>query len=328
MKPSRSALLLLCFALTACPAADPPQAPPPQPPSEPGPTPDPGPADELTQLGVVRFADLKDAGVETSTRTSSGVFFEIAATPVDAIENFELVEECFVEAYTFDLPVEPPPAEEPVVWLDAGPQLTATAAGSTYAVLEKVEEGGDVVYLTTFDAVLPPLPTAAFTLEIPGAEFPAWTATVSGAAADLRLTSPEGLETITPETTFGWEAAAADDALAYLTLYATQTLSDTRGVDVFCVLEDDGAFSFSPQTRADMQTNGFTAGTLFFGARTLERVEVQGDAALILSTEELTLYDLGGVQPFARERARRERYGLQSQYEDLLRGRRPLFGRE
>jgi len=60
---------------------------------------------------------------------------------------------------------------------------------------------------------------------------------------------------------------------------------------VFCFLEDDGSFSFSPQTQAEMQENGFSSGALALSSRTTQRAEVEGDAALILSVSRNTFYN-------------------------------------
>ena len=41
-------------------------------------------------------------------------------------------------------------------------------------MLEKTEEGGGIFYASDFEQNLPPLPSAAFSVMVPGAAFPEW----------------------------------------------------------------------------------------------------------------------------------------------------------
>ena len=274
-------LALLTLLLTACPAAETPG---------PGPNPDPGqptPGQTVTQVGVVTFSEIGGAGLSEPFRSGNGSFFSISETPASSYNNAGTTDVCFVAQ---DSPTNEPPTEEPepIQSLDAGAQITAAAGAETYAVLEKNEAAGNIFYSSNDAQNLPPLPTSTLTVTVPGAAFPAFTADAPAAGAALEFSSPADLTNITPASTFSWTSTPA--AGTYLILVIYQQLGGENRVDVSCVLQDDGSFSFSPETRAEMQANGFTSGALLSGTRTSSRVEVRGDAALILNVSKSISY--------------------------------------
>jgi len=151
---------LLVLLLTACPAAGTPNP-------GPDPNPDPGPAPEetVTRAGIVSFSEISGAGSEEPLRGGSASFFTVPETPASDYDDLTPDDLCVVVQNS---PNEEPPTGEPgeeATFLDAGEQITATSAGEPYAVLEKTEQDGNVVYSTDFEQNLPPLPSSAFTVE-------------------------------------------------------------------------------------------------------------------------------------------------------------------
>jgi len=289
--PFLLACVLLTLLLTACPAAETP-GPGPEPEPEPG----PGPGETVTQVGFVSFSEASGLGSEEPLRSGFAFFSPTPATPASDYTDLGVEDTCFVAQGS---PGEPPTGEPaPAESLDAGEQITATSGGETYAVLEKTEEGGGVFYTSNFEQNLPPLPSAAFSVEVPGAAFPAFSADAPGAGAALAFTSPEDLTSITPASTFSWAATPVAGASTYVTLFAAQGLEGDDGVSVLCVLEDDGSFSFSAETQAEMQANGFTSGALTLGGRTVSRAETERDATLVVSVSRSSFY--GAAQPLSR----------------------------
>lgn len=208
-------LALLTLLLTACPAAE---TPGPGPEPEPG----PGPGETVTRVGFVSFSEVAGSGPGEPLRSGFAFFAPTPATPASDYTDLGVDDTCFVAQGS---PGEPPTEEPaPAESLDAGEAVTATSGGETYAVLEKTEESGDIFYASDFEQNLPPLPSAAFSVMVPGAAFPAFSADAPGAGAALAFTSPEDLASITPASTFSWAAAPVTGAAAYVTLFAAQGL--------------------------------------------------------------------------------------------------------
>lgn len=159
---------------------------------------------------------------EEPLRSGFAFFSPTPATPASDYTDLGVEDTCFVaQGSPGELPTEEP---EPVESLDAGEQITATSGGETYTVLEKTEEDGGIFYASDFEQNLPPLPSTAFSVEVPGAAFPAFTADGPGAGAALTFTSPEDLTSITPASTFSWATAPVAGAATYVTLFAAQGL--------------------------------------------------------------------------------------------------------
>lgn len=280
---------LLTFFLVACPAAETPRT---------GSIPEPAPEQAITEEGIITFVETSGATPEGTFQSGIGAFSTVPEVPVSNY-NRAPGDICIVSS-PFD---EPPPTEEPeVTSLDAGAEITATSGGATYAVLTRTEFDGTFTYSNDPNQNLPPLPQTAVSVTVPGAAFPAFTADAPVAGAALSFTSPADPGAISPESTFSWTPAPVANASTSVSFLAQQSLDAMTSVSVSCSLVDDGTFSFSAETRADMELKGFILGELVQAGRTTSRTHFQGNAALVISITRDAYVDSEGTLGSAEAR--------------------------
>ncbi len=131
----------------------------------------------------------------------------------------------------------------PAQSISAGSNLTVSSAFGTYADLVQQETDGAINY--TVNNPLP-RPPNGLTLDIPGATFPRFSAVSIPDLQDLVVSSPAAGEVLRSDTTITWTAASnSPDSRLLLT-------ASDADVTVNCSLADDGSFTFSAATQAQL----------------------------------------------------------------------------
>jgi hypothetical protein len=161
----------------------------------------------------------------------------------------------------------------PAQSVSAGSNLLFSSAAGSYADLAQQISVDNITYST--DSALP-RPPNGLTLDIPGDDFPAFTAVQIPDLQDLQIIAPATGEPLRSDTTITWNAAT-DAANSRLIL----TASDAD-VTIDCSLADDGSFSFSAATQAEL-------GELFAASNiSIRRQNVtsptRGDSGLVIIT--------------------------------------------
>ncbi len=134
---------------------------------------------------------------------------------------------------------------------------------------------------------LPALPSG-LTVDVPGASggFPAFSGTPFPTTPQaVTLTAPAD-GSVTSSTTFAWSSPSNDPN----TLVLIGGVQPSPAASFVCFARDDGSFSFSSATQAQLATAGFTQGQLNHTGRFAVRTTVQGDA--VLNTYILNLQPL------------------------------------
>ena len=135
------------------------------------------------------------------------------------------------------LPVPTGVSLEPI---DAGETvLLSTSAGDGYATLEG--RAADTFYTVSSDVTPPsgPVPTE-LVADVPGGDFPAFAGVALPAVETLAGASPSGLETITRDTRFVWEAGGAPGARIRIESSTAGGFFLDDSVDVDCLVADTG----------------------------------------------------------------------------------------
>jgi hypothetical protein len=163
--------------------------------------------------------------------------------------------------------------------LDAGDAVIFKNATTTLFTLKRQALGSGQT--TTTYAFIPTGQPFTFpelggaTLEIPGATngFPAMTATMPAALAAFTFAPSVD---ITKDTAFAWTGATTG---AYMS-FQLQSGTSPNQVFVSCFVKDTGSFSFSSATKVEMDSKGFTSGTIGLAGKTKYATKAQGDALL------------------------------------------------
>lgn len=273
MKPLRLVLtyVFVSVLLSACSRSD---TPPVAVPDSPAPgTPAPAP---ITSLGVVSL-EVFELGV-----LASGTFVK-TATPLDVTAGnpyAALLDQCTVISRgdkPVALPGETPPDAQP---LGAGDKVMIENGDAAYLELTKDPSADLVSYTGSTETALPETP---LTLEIPGEAFPAFSDVPLETIPPFDLTEPTNTSAITPETVFRWEGSSSNGVIS---LQMTRTQSNTS---LSCFAKDDGEFSFSDATKAELTEIGFRRGQLNPPARLAARYDVRDGAALLVITKQREL---------------------------------------
>jgi hypothetical protein len=241
----------------------------------------PGGTTKIKQLGSVSLTETTAQGI--TTRGASGSFFEYSEA-VDVPNNPQFLDEdtCVIVTVAED-EIPPTTPEGPTATsLDAGEALTLN--DGDYSTLLKQVFEDSIVYLSDVSTPLLPFPTSV-TLDIPGATngFPAFeNVTFPSIPAAFTLTEPSDPSTVTKATTFAWTGAASSDSV--MQLVGSGPGSGDIEVVFSCVASDDGSFSFPAQAQSQLDALGFTTGSLSFANRSAIKQEVDGEAALYVST--------------------------------------------
>ena len=266
-------LSLFCLGLlAACSAVDI------TPPSNPENPDNPGDSEDFIKGGGVGLTEITVPGVPRPVPIAgSGTFFEFAGDFSAPSDPYAAIRDTCVVGSGGGTPTPPdpvpPPSGEPTS-LDAGASLSVKQGDSVY--LELTKQGTNPIsYVGSTPASLP---DAELTLDIPGAEFPAMSASF-GNVARFELTGPTDKSAMTRDTTFTWTSSSAGVVLL------TMSQSDATGsVNVFCFAADDGSFSFSAQTKAELDAAELSRMQLNSGGRLVWRLEQKDDTFLSLTT--------------------------------------------
>ncbi|MFN2322379.1 MAG: hypothetical protein ABR510_05410 [Trueperaceae bacterium] len=240
---------------------------------------------DVERLGFVIVSETGPSGARTVNASGT---FELREEPVtDALLEDAFggaPDTCTVTASPGAGPVpdEPAAAGTP---LNAGEPLTVRAAGGAYAELVATELGR---YGLGASAPTSPLPSAALTLDVPGAGFPAFSAAPFADTAPFVLGASVEPEAVTADTAFAWTAGASAGSVALL------VGGDANAVFA-CVLADDGAFAFDDATRDALDDAGFAIGALQAAGRLTLEAHVEGDALLLLGVLRLESYGTAGT---------------------------------
>ena len=245
-------------------------------------------AGEATLLGLVDIALLDDVGPgqEPGVDTVYAGFRRFASTEdLDTVLSFirpAAPDMCVLredDGFTaFD---RAPP-------VDAGEVLVFTSSAGTWAELSRIDGEEGIEYVEPENSegsiVLPGSVPAGLVLDIPGADFPAFTAVPIPAVTPLDEIAPGRSSSSAAVTdTFTWDAA--DDPMSVVRFDFLVPIDDSgdNGLRSFaCIAEDDGTFAIPPDTLAAL---GADASTNFLVTVTREtlQVERQGNALLLTS---------------------------------------------
>lgn len=220
-----------------------------------------------------------------------GFFLRFPGTipALDAIEGFQpALDTCEVDTFTFsDIP-DDFDFDFEFQALSAGEQLVFTGPGGTYVELprEQLQFEGTlfIAYQLDGESLPGPVPSG-LTLDIPGDDFPAFSAVdvpdvepLTGVTPEFSFTSPTS---ITADTVFGWDAGSNPDA--YISISASSTNFGGDGISVTnvdCLAVDDGEFAFPAATRAELGDFSTTSADV---ARTGVTILRRGNALLVVS---------------------------------------------
>jgi hypothetical protein len=228
------------------------------------------------QMGAVSLFGSGITGIDNWT--GAGQFLETTVDPINIYEGTDLC----VAGGGNTAPTDPREPEQNAVYLEAGESITLRSGSSTYATFNKKVDSADgrVLYTITTNNLLPE-PPASVTVDIPGlaSGFPAF----SGVAfpplpAPLTFSASPSLQAINKSSTFSW-TGSSDGAIFFLG--AGQNAAGQPVVFV-CFAKDDGSHTFPATTQAQLDTAGFTTGTLNYATRVTSRVEKKGNATLFL----------------------------------------------
>ena len=231
---------------------------------------------ELTDYGVIRV----DHDTSTAQTRLDAVFCELN-TPASAARIDEAflsaTDSCVVSNDGLSVNDTATPllcsAALPAQSISAGENLTVSSNAGTYADLTQEITIDNITYTTNSPL---PRPPNGLTMDIPGETFPQFTAVSIQDLQDLVISSPMSGELLRSDTEITWNAAT-DSPDSRLLL----TASDAD-VTVTCSLADDGSFSFSTATQAQL-------GELFAASSlTIRRQNftspTRGDSGLVIIT--------------------------------------------
>lgn len=258
-----------------------------------------------SKQGFVFVTEVVDTSFGSSQLTVDGfgLFQDYQqALPVAYLNNpfADLEDTCTVSRFDpTDVPDLTPGGPVPGVdfpdpiTLDAGNALTLTANGSTYATLSKDEFSfGGTTFISYGDDDIDQALPAGLTLDIPGAAggFPSFSNVSMGTTQSIDLTSPSNPGSITPNTTFTWNGAGSS-SLVTISASALDPTNPLATISLSCLAIDDGSFSFSNQTRAEMGAD-FVSLSSTIGRQSF-RTETKDDALLIIMVSSVETF--GGL---------------------------------
>jgi len=169
-----------------------------------------------------------------------------------------------------------------IEFLDAGETITLSSPAGTWLTVLKRETFGFPVYGIDEDVPFPAPVPDGLTVDIPGADFPAFANVSVVDVAPLTGVVTAGTD-VTADTVYRWDAGA--DPRTRIEISASSSTFLTLGsggsiVSLDCLVADDGEFSLSAATRAEL-------GTDFSGDASLTRLGItvvqDGDAILMVS---------------------------------------------
>jgi hypothetical protein len=203
---------------------------------------------KYSKIGTINHSSLG------TTTFLIGTFYKYATAISQPATSFGLSEDTCMVIQNPDLSSNPfLTALKGITPLDAGTELTVKNASGTLATLKPQTNGGTIYksYANDFTAIVPDVSGA--TIEIPGASggFPTMTATLPAALAAF---TSEPKTNITKDTAFTWTSPVASASV----IIGATSGTGASAVSVYCVAKDDGGFTFSASTKAELDSKGFT----------------------------------------------------------------------
>ena len=238
------------------------------------------PSSNVTQLGTINM-DVGDTIELEATFFSSS-----RQIPISLIEEGYSVSLDTCEVDTVPIGTIPGNTDIPVSVegfmlnaISAGEVLTVSSPAGSYAELVRVQQFGITSYSLAEDLELAAPAPDSLSINIPGDEFTAFTNIALPVAKPLQVNSPGLLETITASTNFSWEGSADPDS--FIEIFASAIAPDLMSItSVICEVADDGSFSFSSETQAELGSFTSTA----FLERYTTKIITMGSSALVMST--------------------------------------------
>ena len=133
-----------------------------------------------------------------------------------------------------------------------------------------MEFGDNFIVYTAPDELSTPLPQN-LTVDLPGGDFPAFSNVSVPNASPLNI-SPAPEETVDANTQFQWTGSAgATNSIGIDLTFGT--------LDVFCVVRDDGSFSFPANIRSQI---GSSEASFVDYSRNAFNIVTRGDSALFI----------------------------------------------
>ncbi len=230
----------------------------------------------LTDYGIIRV----DHNTGTAQTRLDAVFCDLSAPATAAIIDAQFLsaaDSCVVSNDSQGNIDQATPllcsAALPAQSISAGENLTVSSNAGTYADLAQEISVDNITYTTSSPL---PRPPNGLTLDIQGDTFSPFSAVQIPDLQELAVSSPTSGELLRSDTAIAWNAAT-DSPNSRLLL----TASDAD-VTVNCSLADDGSFSFSAATQAQL-------GELFAASSlTIQRQNftspTRGDSGLVIIT--------------------------------------------
>lgn len=245
----------------------------------------PNPDEIVRKVGVVEASEIADSATAELTAYFVGIADGAPAATVRA--NFlPFNSTCTVEA------VEE--AEDGSTETDDGTVDAFGVSGSPISagdVLTVSSPAGSFTELTRADSdsytgnPLPqyPLP-AGLTIDIPGAEYPAFTSIAIPDASQLILEVPAADEMLTTDTVLTWQANNDVDSMILLSADVVNADPEIPDSKLSCVLADTGSFEFSETTKTQLGSDFTTAD---FEMNRESKVFIQDDDVILLLSHSL-----------------------------------------
>ncbi len=235
----------------------------------------------FSKFGFITLGEssFSQAGVITTRIGGGGVFVTLPKTQTEIPKNpfAAAIDTCFVTTNnTTDPPAPIDNPTENATPLNAGDALTIKNGTQTLLTLEKITSTNAISYNKSEEGKT--LPSQGVTLDIPGADFPAFSNLAFGNVASLTITSPSDVNNVTLDTTFTWNAGNSSDLFLF---FVTQ---DSPPAFAACTAKDDGSFTFPDKTKTELTAAQFSKGRFFQAQRISARVETKGDAYIWLLT--------------------------------------------
>ena len=237
---------------------------------------------------LLGFIDIDDDSV-SQTSDIGGGFLRFssainAATIQDGLAD-EIIDQCDVSVTTFegsDDLLDDLDFDIPFETVSAGETITLSSGSGTYGELQRALLFGFTTY-NSQDELTYPAPSP-LTIDIPGDVFPAFSNVSVQAPPPISGFNIGAIDTVNAGTAFSWDASDIQNSTISLS-FSQFDFSALEFVSIDCLLADDGAFSFSPSTVAEIN-DSLGAGWNVTGAgisRETLVVQQQGSAVLAVT---------------------------------------------
>jgi hypothetical protein len=228
-------------------------------------------------VGLTEFTIVYTNGSTYSTLSPSGSFFAYARPSSLPDDSVPATDECSMwDGTSFVSNISIPGN---ATALDAGEKLTIRNGELESLEAAKSLRGSFIIYGGE-TSVQGSLSSGSLTVDIPGGAFPAFTNAAFVNPPQIRVIEPSAVNNweVTTDTTFNWEGQTND-----LIIFNIRQLSPF--IDTFCYAKNDGSFTFSGKTKAELSRLGFIKGTLTKAIVQGQRFETKDDIFVSLETQ-------------------------------------------